>query len=61
MERRWNREGGNVMNIELTALEAQQIIGLLDLAVKSGGLQAAQAALPLATKVQIELDKEPQK
>jgi hypothetical protein len=46
------------MNIELTKLEAQQLIGLLDLATKSGGLQAAQAALPIALKVQAELDKE---
>lgn len=46
------------MKIEITQLEAQQLIGLLDLAVKSGGLQVAQAALPLATKIQTELDKE---
>lgn len=45
------------MQIELTQLEAQQLIGLLDLAVKTGGLQVAQAALPLATKIQTELDK----
>lgn len=46
------------MQLELTPQEAQQLIGLLDLATKSGGLQAAQAALPLALKVQTELDKE---
>ena len=46
------------MNIELTQQEAQQLIGLLDLATKYGGLQAAQAALPIALKVQTELDKE---
>jgi hypothetical protein len=46
------------MQIELTAQEAQQLIGLLDLATKSGGLQAAQAALPIALKVQTEIDKE---
>jgi hypothetical protein len=46
------------MQIELTAQEAQQLIGLLDLATKSGGLQAAQIALPIAVKVQSELDKE---
>lgn len=46
------------MQIELTELEAQQLIGLLDLAVKAGGLQAAQAALPIATKVQAELNNQ---
>ena len=46
------------MTIELTKTDAQQLIGLLDLATKSGGLQAAQAALPIALKVQAELDKE---
>lgn len=46
------------MQIELTPTEAQQLIGLLDLATKSGGLQAAQIALPIALKVQSELDKE---
>jgi hypothetical protein len=48
------------MTIELTAEEARQLIGLLDLATKTGGLQAAQAALPIALKVQAELDKESQ-
>lgn len=47
------------MQIELTPQEAQQLIGLLDLATKSGGLQAAQMAIPIALKVQTELDKEP--
>jgi hypothetical protein len=46
------------MTLDLTPTEAQQLIGLLDLATKSGGLQAAQAALPIALKVQSELDKE---
>lgn len=46
------------MNIELTPQEAQAIIGLLDLATKSGGLQVAQAALPIAIKVQAALDTE---
>jgi hypothetical protein len=47
------------MTLELTPQEAQQLIGLLDLATKSGGLQAAQMALPLAVKIQTEIDKEP--
>jgi hypothetical protein len=46
------------MTLELTQQEAQQLIGLLDLATKSGGLQVAQAALPLAVKVQAALDAE---
>ena len=46
------------MQIELTELEAQQLIGLLDLAVKTGGLQAAQAALPIAAKAQAELNNQ---
>ena len=46
------------MQIELTKQEAQQLIGLLDLSTKSGGLQAAQAALPIAIKVQTALDAE---
>jgi len=46
------------MQIELTPQEAQQLIGLLDLATKSGGLQAAQAALPIALKVQTAIDQQ---
>lgn len=48
------------MQIELTQQEAQQLIGLLDLATKSGGLQVAQAALPIAIKVQSALDTKTQ-
>ena len=40
------------MNLELTKEEAQQLMSLLDVAVKAAGLQAAQAALPIALKVQ---------
>jgi hypothetical protein len=43
------------MQIELTDTEAQQLIGLLDLATKAGGIQVAQAALPIAIKVQEKL------
>ena len=49
---------GKPMTLELTPQEAQQLIGLLDLATKSGGLQAAQAALPIAIKVQTAIDAE---
>lgn len=40
------------MQIELTADEAQNLLNLLDAAVRAQGLNAAQAALPLAEKVQ---------
>ncbi len=43
--------------VELTAEEAKNLLVLLDMAVKSGGLQAAQAALPIAVKVQEALPK----
>lgn len=46
------------MQIELTTQEAQQLMQLLDLATKSGGLQAAQAALPIAIKVQTAIEQE---
>lgn len=46
------------MTIELTTQEAQQLVQLLDLATKSGGLQAAQAALPIAIKVQTAIEQE---
>lgn len=46
------------MQIELTTQEAQQLVQLLDLATKSGGLQAAQAALPIAIKVQTAIEQE---
>jgi hypothetical protein len=47
------------MTLDLTPQEAQQLIGLLDLATKAGGLQAAQHAVPLAIKVQAALDAQP--
>lgn len=46
------------MQIELTPQEAQQLIGLLDLATKSGGLQSAQMALPIAVKIQTIIDQQ---
>lgn len=45
------------MQLELTKEEAQTLIGLLDVATKAGGLQAAQAALPIAIKVQTVLNE----
>jgi predicted DNA-binding transcriptional regulator YafY len=40
------------MTLDLNPQEAQQLLALLDLAVKAGGLQAAQPALALAIKIQ---------
>lgn len=47
-----------MVNIELTNDEAQTLMNILDLAVKAGGLQVAQAALPLAVKIQETLTKD---
>ena len=44
------------MPINFTTEELKTLIGLLDLATKSGGLQVAQAALPIALKAQAALD-----
>lgn len=40
------------MTVDLTNEEAQALVSLIDLAVKAGGLQAAQAAVPLFQKLQ---------
>jgi len=40
------------MNITLTETEANNLIALLDVATKAGGLQVAAAALPLVAKIQ---------
>lgn len=40
------------MVLNLTENEANNLIALLDVATKAGGLNAAQAALPLAAKIQ---------
>lgn len=39
------------MNLELTKEEAQQLLDIMDIATKSGGLQVAAVALPLAAKI----------
>jgi hypothetical protein len=44
--------------MEFTKEELQALLGLLDLATKAGGLEVAQHAMPLALKVQTELNKE---
>ena len=50
------------MNIEFTREEAQNLLSLLDAAVRAQGLNAAQTALPLAVKVQQAVNeaKEPE-
>lgn len=40
------------MKLELTEQEANQLVNLLDVAVKAGGLQAASPALALVIKLQ---------
>ena len=45
------------MTLTLTKEELQALIGLLDVATKAGGLQVAQAALPIAVKVQEALNQ----
>lgn len=40
------------INVSLTKEEAQALLGLLDLAIKSGGLQVAGAGIRIAELVQ---------
>ena len=40
-----------MITIELTKEECQQLVDLMDLATKSGGLQVAAVALPIVSKV----------
>jgi hypothetical protein len=40
-----------MITVSFSKEEIDQHIGLLDLAVKAGGLQVAQVALPLASKL----------
>lgn len=46
------------MVLELSKEEAQQLLDLLDLATKAGGLQAAAAALPIASKIMQSVQNE---
>jgi len=41
-----------VITIEMTKEEAQALAGLLDIAVKSGGMQVANAALVIMRKIE---------
>ena len=45
------------MRLELTKKDAETLMQLLDLAVKAGGLNVAAIALPLAQKIETELQK----
>lgn len=40
-----------MIKVELTKEECQQLVDLMDLATKSGGLQVAAVALPIVSKV----------
>ena len=42
------------MKITLTELEAEQLLGLLDLAIKAGGIQVARAAIAIQEKLHAE-------
>lgn len=48
------------MNIELTQQQAQNLLQLLDVSVKAGGLNAAAPALELATIVQTAINAQKQ-
>lgn len=45
------------LTIELNQTEAQNLVNLLDVATKAGGIQNARVALPLVEKVMIEAQK----
>lgn len=45
------------LTIELTQAEAQNLVSLLDIATKAGGIQNARVALPLVEKVMVEANK----
>jgi hypothetical protein len=46
------------MNITLTSDQAKIVMQCLDLAVKTGGLNAAAQILPLATSIEKQLTEE---
>ena len=45
-----------MITVSLSKEEIGQLIQLLDIATKAAGLQAAQVALPLASKLQLALN-----
>ena len=47
-------------SIEFTEQELQVLTQLLDIAVKAGGLQVAEAAATLARKISQEIEQTPQ-
>jgi len=40
-----------MINIELTQEEIQQLLQLIDISVKAGGIQNAKVALPIVDKI----------
>ena len=46
----------NTITLEVSTDELKVLVQALDLATKSGGLQAAQVTLPIAVKLQMALD-----
>ena len=46
----------NTIKLEVSTEEVRVLVQALDLATKSGGLQAAQVTLPIAVKLQTALD-----
>lgn len=44
--------------ITLTPAQAQTLIRLLDISCKAGGLEIAQAALPIAVEIQTQLQED---
>lgn len=40
-----------MINIELTQEEIQQLLQLIDISVKAGGLQNAKVAIPIVDKI----------
>lgn len=47
------------MQIELTPAQAQNLLQLIDLAVKAGGLQVAKPAYDVAAVIQQAIDAKP--
>lgn len=46
------------MNIELTKEEANALLQLIDIAIKSGGIQVAKAGVVLSEKILSEASKQ---
>jgi len=51
----------NTTNVQLTQQEAAALLNLIDIATKSGGMQVAQAAVHLDTKIRTAFQKAEEK